>query len=244
MKKILAVVAVLFLQSAPSVMAQCDWDYQNSICEADFDYDCDIDANDVVEFLNHFGRSPFNNPCPPNGPAPVEKTGQTTSYTVGDDGDLKKGVVWPNPRFTDNGDNTVTDNLTGLTWLKDANCIGTNHPDFDNDGFVGDGAVNWQNALYFAFELNVSGFDICNAGYHDWRLPNVKELLSLMDFGQNDPALPVGAPFLNVQLDFYWTSTTWAGGSDVAFYVLLPSAESSGLGKTNTFYVWPVRGGR
>ena len=42
----------------------------------------------------------------------------------GDDGDLEKGITWPNPRFTDNGVGTVTDNLTGLIWLKDANCFG------------------------------------------------------------------------------------------------------------------------
>ena len=59
-------------------------------------------------------------------PAPVHKTGQTTSYATGDDGDLEKGVAWPNPRFTDNSDGTVTDNLTGLIWLKNANCFGTN----------------------------------------------------------------------------------------------------------------------
>ena len=57
-------------------------------------------------------------------PAPVPKTGQTTSYTTGDDGDLEMGVPWPSPRFTDKGDGTVTDNLTGLIWLKDANCFG------------------------------------------------------------------------------------------------------------------------
>jgi len=54
--------------------------------------------------------------------ASVPKTGQTTSYATGDDGDLEKGVAWPSPRFTDNSDGTVTDNLTGLIWLKNANC--------------------------------------------------------------------------------------------------------------------------
>ena len=53
------------------------------------------------------------------------KTGQTVSYALGDDGDLQKGVMWPVPRFTDNGSGTVTDNLTGLIWLKDANCFGS-----------------------------------------------------------------------------------------------------------------------
>ena len=56
--------------------------------------------------------------------APVERTGQTESYATGDDGDLQRGAIWPNPRFTDNGNGTVTDNLTGLIWLKNADCFG------------------------------------------------------------------------------------------------------------------------
>lgn len=52
--------------------------------------------------------------------APVPKTGQTQSYTAGDDGDLQKGVAWPTPRFAGNGNGTVTDKLTGLIWLKNA----------------------------------------------------------------------------------------------------------------------------
>lgn len=52
-------------------------------------------------------------------------TGQTTSYAAGDDGALQAGVPWPNPRFTDNTNGTITDNLTGLVWLKNANSFGT-----------------------------------------------------------------------------------------------------------------------
>jgi hypothetical protein len=55
---------------------------------------------------------------------PVVKTGLTKSYHTHDDGDLKKGVAWPTPRFTKNNNDTVTDNLTGLIWLKNANCAG------------------------------------------------------------------------------------------------------------------------
>lgn len=67
--------------------------------------------------------------------APVEKTGQTACsdesgnvidcLNTGQDGDIQAGVIWPDPRFTNNGDGTVTDNLTGLIWLKDANGFGT-----------------------------------------------------------------------------------------------------------------------
>ncbi len=58
--------------------------------------------------------------------APVPKTGQTTPYGAGDDGALQKGVAWPTPRFTDSENGTVTDNLTGLIWLKNANAFGEN----------------------------------------------------------------------------------------------------------------------
>ena len=59
--------------------------------------------------------------------APVQKTGQTTSYATDNDGTLKKGVAWPNPRFTIgtgtvfNTTNCVTDNLTRLMWARNAN---------------------------------------------------------------------------------------------------------------------------
>jgi len=66
--------------------------------------------------------------------APVAKTGQTTGYAFGDDGDLEKGVAWSNPRFTDQGDGTVMDNFTGLIWLKNADPAGL---------------MNWQNAIAY-----------------------------------------------------------------------------------------------
>ncbi len=71
--------------------------------------------------------------CTPR--AAVLKTGQTTCYAdqyptvipcagTGQDGEFQKGAVSPVPRFTDNLNGTITDNLTGLIWLKDANCFG------------------------------------------------------------------------------------------------------------------------
>ena len=56
--------------------------------------------------------------------APVPKTGQKAYYGTNDDGTLEMGVTWPNPRFTDNGNGTVTDKLTGLVWLQNASCLG------------------------------------------------------------------------------------------------------------------------
>jgi hypothetical protein len=172
------------------------------------------------------------------GAAPVPKTGQTTSYATGDDGDLEKGVTWPTPRFTDNGDGTVTDNLTGLIWLKQANCGGTR---------------NWANALTFANSLydgwtgDGSGGDCglsdgSSAG--DWRLPNVRELQSLIDYGRYYPALPSGHPFTGGQSKLYWSSTTYAPNTSLAWYVYMSDGYVSAYNQTNTLYVWPVRGGQ
>jgi hypothetical protein len=71
-----------------------------------------------------------------NQVAYVQKTGQTTSYATGDEGGLQKGVSWPSPRFTDNGDGTVTDNLTELIWLQNANRPNS--------------AQSWANVVSFA----------------------------------------------------------------------------------------------
>ena len=131
-------------------------------------------------------------------PAPLAKTGQTVSIAPGDDGALQKGVAWPNPRFTDNANGTVTDNLTGLIWLKNANC-------FDS---TDKGLTSWDSALDHA-DILASGAcglsDGSRAG--DWRLPNRNELTSLLDLGQRDPALPRGHPFTSFQANRYWSST-------------------------------------
>ena len=78
----LVLVACLLFLSAPSVMAQ-------DICYGDFDYDGDVKDGDIALFKANMGRFPGYNPCPPSGPAPVEKTGQNISYATGDDGDYQ-----------------------------------------------------------------------------------------------------------------------------------------------------------
>ena len=163
--------------------------------------------------------------------APVEKTGQTECYDTngysiscagtGQDGDLQKGVAWPDPRFTDNDDDTVTDNLTGLMWAQNANANKT-----------------WEEALTYCNGLML--------GEHtDWRLPNVKELQSLIDYGNLGPALPSGHPFTVVESPSYWSSTTYANFTDYAWIVHLYRGFVDHDSKAHnlTYYVWPVRGG-
>ena len=177
--------------------------------------------------------------------APVPKTGQNWFIPflfppIGSDANLIRGVAWPVPRFTDNNNGTVTDNLTGLIWLKNANCFGTK---------------NWSDALNAANTLaagNCGLTDGSTAG--QWRLPNVKELQSLIDFAYSNPALSnaagtakwvEGDPFTDVHLTFYWSSTTSAGiTTGFAWFVYLSGGNVNGGDKTSSQYVWPVRGGQ
>ncbi len=164
-------------------------------------------------------------------PAPVPKTGQTAVYATGDDGDLQKGIAWPVQRFKDNNNGTVTDNLTGLIWLKKANCF-----------FV----YSWDDALSAVNELASGDCDLNDGSVAgDWRLPSLKELQSLIDYGKHDPALPDGHPFTDVQTFYYWSSTTYAPSTGYAWEVYLRDGYVGGSGKTDfPRYVWPVRGGQ
>ena len=174
------------------------------------------------------------------GTAFVERTGQITSYsaTGGEDGDLKKGVVWPKPRFKDNGNGTVTDKLTKLIWLKNANAFGLR---------------TWEQALSDANTLSSGSAGLSDGSKDgDWRLPNLKELQSLIDYAYVSPALSnasgtlqwtSGDAFTGVQSDsnFYWSSTTNLYGTEYAWVVRMDIGNAGAGHKPSGCYVWPVR---
>lgn len=221
MKKILAIIAVILLVTAPTFAQEIDY------CEGDFDCDGDCDGTDASVFKSDFGRSDFQNPCP-SCSIDIPQTGQTTSYATGDDGDLEMGFKpEPNPRFTDNGDGTITDSLTGLIWLKAFFCIGT---------------LSWNQALSECNGLSEGDCDLSDGSSPgDWRLPNINEQLSILDYG-NEPALPPGHPFGPVSGPF-WTSTTWFFNTDSAWRISTYDASIELHDKGNTFFVYCVRGG-
>jgi hypothetical protein len=115
-------------------------------------------------------------------------------------------------KFVDNGDGTVTDHATGLTWTQ-------------NDSGQG---LDWEAALNYCESLDF-------AGISDWRLPDVKELQSIIDYNRSPDATSSAAidPIFNIssitneagQLDYpyFWSSTTHAnarsggGGAYVSF---------------------------
>ncbi|MCP4198967.1 MAG: DUF1566 domain-containing protein, partial [Proteobacteria bacterium] len=212
--------------------------------------DGDLVAGNIVNGVDIFGVT--GTATAAAYPAIVSKTGQTPTVPIaastGSDGDLQRGVSWPTPRFTDNSNGTVTDNLTGLIWLKNANCAAATR--------------DWTTALSDVTQLNTDGTmnsnncgDTSNAGSFqtDWRLPNTLELISLIDWRYNGPSVPntagtgkwtEGQPFSGVQSSYYWLGSTYAATTSFAWYVNLGYGVVSNENKAANFYVWPVRGGQ
>lgn len=149
------------------------------------------------------------------------------------DGDIRAGSAWPNSRFTDNGDNTLTDALTGLMWTKNA---GT-----PTVGSCTGGSMLWQSALNYVVCLNNASY----LGYTDWRLPNVVELQSLVNSNAPDPATWLNSHgYTNVNSGWYWSSTTYVYYTDYAWFVHMYYGSVLYGYKYNYYnYVWPVRAG-
>jgi hypothetical protein len=118
-------------------------------------------------------------------------TGQTTCYdsvgtvilctNTGQDGDLQAGAALS---YTDNGDGTITDNNAGLMWEKlcdEDPTPGTTCP-AEHDV---DTTYTWADAFGKIATLNTANF----AGHNDWRLPNVKELQSIVNYQNSSPAV-------------------------------------------------------
>lgn len=142
---------------------------------------------------------------------------------TGQDGDARPGAPWPEPRFAATGE-TVPDCLTGLVWTRRANF--TQFPE------------TWAAALETVRRMNQERFE----GYADWRLPNRRELRSLISYQSRDPALPRPHPFIDVFLGWYWTSTTAAINPAYAWYMHLEGGRMFYGRKTEYRLVWPVGG--
>ena len=111
---------------------------------------------------------------------------------------------WPNGRYTVNDDGTVTDTNTSLMWMQCS--LGQTHSYSENDGNSCTGTAltyTWQTALESVNDYNQDdGF----AGHTDWRLPNVKELVSLLAHNRYNPAINI-VIFPNTPLATFWSSS-------------------------------------
>lgn len=97
--------------------------------------------------------------------------------------------------------------------------------------------MTWDESLSFVKELNHSELH----GFRDWRLPNRRELFSIVSQEAVNPSLPPGHPFDNVFSSYYWTSTSCVRQPDQAWYIHLGGARLFKGMKHASYMVWPVR---
>ena len=210
-------------------------------------------------------------------------SGQTTSFVPGDDGDIGAGAAL---RYVDNGDGTITDLNTGLMWEKkvvlNSTRDATNLNDADNcypwqgkcstaetacgtdadclpaeTCKVGDCQLDDPNGVTifgWVAALNAAAF----AGYTDWRIPHVKELQGVADYGASSPTIDAafhGASCGGACTDLtdpqcsctasdeYWSSTSVVGNED-AWKVKFEKGKVETSSKESKLFVRAVRGGR
>jgi hypothetical protein len=219
-------------------------------CCGDCNGDGQVTVDEILTSVNRALSGCRNDSiCSTSGGQRLPATGQTTCWDAngnvisctgtGQDGDIRAGGALA---YIDNGDGTITDRTTGLMWEK-----------LSSDGSIHDygNSYTWDDA----FAVKVATLNSTNfAGHTDWRLPNVKELQSIVNY-QN--SIPAESPAFNTgclsgctssscsctQPNSYWSSTTYLPYPTNAWNVYFPDGNLFNGTKSFDFYVRAVRGG-
>jgi hypothetical protein len=170
-------------------------------------------------------------------------TGAIVPFGAADDATLALGAPIPQSRMVDNGDGTVTDTVTGLVWLKQADCI----------------SATWSGALAAIAQLGSGQCGLADGSTAgQWRMPNRAEMQSLEDRGQNNHALYFDETFTTAfpnaiptqsaifvsmpEFQYYWTSTTDAASPSEAWTVFSCDFGVYDTAKSAAGYSLAVRG--
>lgn len=175
-----------------------------------------------------------------SGAIKLPATGIYVVFAAGDDGSTQSGVMAPSPRFVDNGNGTITDMLTGLLWLKQANCL-------QGDWATAVGAVN----TLASGQCGLTDGSAAGA----WRMPNRNEMESLQDRMQMNLSQFLNQTDLNadgsvyqaailssfLSSQYYWTSTTDAANPAEAWTVYSCDFGVYDIPKSDVGYTLAVR---
>jgi len=241
---LIAMTVGMPLGSGPALAA-------SNACKADLNGDLVVNFADLAIL-----KSVFFQRCtdPPPGPSQAfPATGQTTCWNsaspaniipcagTGQDGEIQAGATLA---YVDNGDGTITDTNTGLMWEKLSRDLGIH--DWDT-------AYTWDNA--FAVKVATLNQGVGFAGHTDWRMPNIKELISIANYQNVTPAASaafntgcidecIATSCSCTQSAFYWSSSSSALNPDTAWLVDFNRGSlSTGLKSQPFFFVRAVRGG-
>jgi len=222
------------LASCDSSLSTCSGDLSN--CNSDLGTattdlaTCEGDLNDCLTSTSR-----------------ILKTGQTTCYNDAGspiacagskrDGEIQAGDAF---NYTDNGNGTITDNVTGLMWEK-----------LSDDGSIHDKDNQYAGltaAIAKATSLNTANF----AGHNDWRIPNLRELESLPDYSLYN--LAVRAPFRTncvanctvltcscTKANIYFTSTVYTGYPAAVWKINMIDGDVYAGDAVDTHYARAVR---
>jgi Protein of unknown function (DUF1566) len=174
------------------------------------------------------------------GEIELQATGFYLPYEAGDDGSIQSGVRLTSPRFIDNANGTLTDTMTGLIWLKQADCIRGDWP-----------SALGEVSLLASGQCGLSDGSAAEA----WRVPNRNELQSLADRAQANQAQYFDYTYFNhdgsvyqapiftnyVEAQYYWTSTTDAADPTEAWTVYSCDYGVYDIPKANAGYTLAVR---
>lgn len=136
----------------------------------------------------------------------------------------------PINRFVNNEDGTVTDKVTGLMWKR---C---------SEGLSGNSCENGTPAIFTWQEALKAAAESSFAGKKDWRLPNIKELASIVERQCTMPAINQ-IVFPATPTMSFWSSSPFAANPEFAWNIYFPYGISDGNNKNYRFFIRLVRGG-
>ena len=218
-------------------------------CPGDLNGDGEVTINEIIVAVNSaLNGCTLPSPTPPVSASATATAKPTTTPT-------RTPTPTPVPRFVDNGDGTITDHTTGLTWAKQSDDASITDKDVRYTWTATHPDDRATGTLFFTYlaALNNSRF----GGHRDWRIPTDTELRTILDASTPRPGAPLVAAAFNqdcrpgcrvtqcscTMANSYWTATTVPQLTDRAWYVSFQDGATGAALKTLQLYGRAVRGG-